>query len=481
MRVTVSRVRIPFSPPNTYLHQFKEVCISSVMAPISGDLIPQLPTVDHNHLSQAVTYSRIFPRKSDLMMARRQNKLTARSVATLKKVGRHSDGGGLYLLVSPNGSKSWVFMYERTIGGRRKQTELGLGSAEGALAVSLADARQRADTHRATLRDGNDPKTVREQLRADTLRNSITFGEFADDYIKTHSPEWSSAKHVAQWRMTLSDVYCAPIRPKLCEEVTLDDVLSILKPIWQSKPETARRIRMRLERVLDAARVRGLRKGENPARWRGNLDHLLPKHGKASKTHHLSLPFVEVPGLMSDLSARPAMAALALRFLILTASRTGEVIGAKWSEIDLETATWTIPASRMKARRSHRVPLSDEAIAVLEKVRGISSDLVFPGPSLTRPLSNMAMLNLLKRIGIGERATVHGFRSSFRDWVAECTDFPSEVAEMALAHAVANATEAAYRRGDLFNKRREMMEAWANYCCRPDSNVVSLKLKSQAQ
>lgn len=390
-------------------------------------------------------------------MARQLNKLTVRQVSTLKNPGRHSDGGGLYLRIFPNGSKSWGFMYERkTPDGRRKQTELGLGSAD---VVGLAEAREKASEFRRLLADGKDPKSYRQA----EVAASISFGRFADEYVEAHRPQWTNEKHAAQWSMTLGPAYCSAIRDKAINDINVDDILKVLTPVWNTRPETARRIRMRLERVLDAARAKGLRNSENPARWRGHLDHLLPRHSKASKGHHAAMPYNEVPAFMAELDERNALAALALQFCVLTATRTSEALGARWSEIDYDNATWTIPAGRMKARRPHRIPLSDAAIEVLKKLDAWHPEFVFPGQSGKKPLSNMTLLMLLRRMK-REDLTVHGFRSSFRDWAAECTDFPSEVAEMALAHVVANSTEAAYRRGDLFDKRRGLMGAWGDYC-----------------
>lgn len=401
-------------------------------------------------------------------MTRQLHLLTARTVAGLKDPGRYADGGNLYLRVSPTGAKRWTFLY--TIGAR-KNRELGLGSAS---TVTLAEAREKATAARKLLVNGIDPKTEKREEEAAREIASVRFGDFADAYIKDHEAGWSNPKHIAQWRMTLSDSYCKKIRSRPIAEIQVDDVLAVLKPCWQTRPETARRIRMRLEKVLDAAKVKGLRTGENPARWRGQLDHLLPRHSKSSDDHHSSMAYDDVPAFQASLGQKRGFSVLALRFAILTAARTGEVIGARWDEIDMEAGLWTIPAQRMKARRAHRVPLTAPALEVLNEVKGAHAELVFPGPSLQSPLSNMAMLSLLKRAKLN--CTVHGFRSAFRDWAAETTNFPSEVCEMALAHAVANKTEAAYRRGDLFEKRRALMEAWAGFLTEPkNSNVVQLK------
>lgn len=387
-------------------------------------------------------------------MARLQNRLSARAVATIAEPGRHADGGGLYLVVARGGSRNWVFLFQRN----GKAREMGLGSVS---AVSLAQARQKAAQARQMLADDVDPLEARKAAVAAATAAATTFGQFADEFIKVQRPSWSNAVHAKQWVMTLGDAYCRDLRRRPIGEVGLDDVLGVLSPIWQAKPETARRIRMRLEKVLDAAKVRGLRSGENPARLRGNLDHLLPKHRKDQKAHHAAMNWGDVPAFAQGLRDRAGTAALALRFTIATAARTGEVIGATWDEIDLEARLWTVPAERMKARRPHRVPLNDEALAALEAARSLSPTIVFPGPSLRRPLSNMAMAAILKRDGLP--ITVHGFRSAFSDWAAETTAFPREAVEMALAHVISNATEAAYRRGDLFDKRRALMAAWSTF------------------
>lgn len=391
-------------------------------------------------------------------MARGINRLTVRAVATLVKPGRHADGGNLYLQIAPSGTRQWTFFYQ--LNG--KQREMGLGSA-GQGGITLAEARDRAIEARRMLTHGIDPIDARNGVRATAKVAGVIFGKFADEYIKSHKSGWSNPKHADQWSMTLGDAYCALIRPKPIGAIGTEHILAVLEPVWQTVPETARRVRMRLEKVLDAARVRGLRSGENPARWKGHLDHLLPKHGKASRGHHAAMPWAEVPDFLRMLEAREGTAALAFRFLILTACRTGEVLGARWAEIDLDKATWTIPAERMKSRREHRVPLSKATIAVLKLAKGKHPDFLFPGPSDVAPLSNMAFLMLLRRLK-RDGVTAHGMRSAFRDWAAECTNFPSEVCEMALAHVVENATEAAYRRGDLFEKRRKLMEAWAAFC-----------------
>jgi integrase len=406
-------------------------------------------------------------------MAGKLNRLTVRQVQTITAPGRYADGGGLYLKVRPSGSRQWVFLFARIEAGKRVQTEIGLGSAAPG-GVSLAMAREKAEEHRRSRSVGNDPLKQKRADKAAARVAGMTFGRFADDYVKAHESEWSNAKHAAQWSMTLGPSYCKPIRSKPIAVIGVDDVLEVLSPVWQTKPETARRVRMRIEKVLDAARVKGLRSGENPARWKGHLDHLLPKHGKLTKSHHAAMPWKEVPDFLRQLERREGTAALALRFLILTASRTSEVLKARWDEIDCDRAIWKVRAERMKARREHRVPLSGAALAILEKTKGKHKEFVFPGPSDRGPLSGMALLMLLRRLKRDD-VTAHGFRSAFRDWAAECTNFPREAAEKALAHRVENATEAAYRRGDLFEKRVKLMEAWAEYCETRGTNVISLR------
>ena len=406
-------------------------------------------------------------------MVGKLNRLTVRQVQTITAPGRYADGGGLYLKVRPSGSRQWVFLFARIEAGKRVQTEIGLGSAAPG-GVSLATAREKAEEHRRSRAVGNDPLERKKAEKAAARVASMTFGKFADGYVEAHKAGWSNSKHAAQWSMTLGPTYCKAIRSKPIAEIVVDDVLEVLTPVWQSKPETARRVRMRIEKVLDAARVKGLRSGENPARWKGHLDHLLPKHGKLTKSHHAAMAWTEVPNFLRQLEKRDGTAALAFRFLILTACRTSEVLKARWDEIESDKAIWTVPALRMKAKREHRVPLSKAVIAVLEEARGMHEDFVFPGPSDKGPLSGMALLMLLRRLKRDD-VTAHGFRSAFRDWAAECTNFPREVCEMALAHTIESATEAAYRRSDLFEKRSKLMEAWAEYCLTRGADVISLR------
>jgi integrase len=387
-------------------------------------------------------------------MPKRAAGLSARKVETLRKQGRHADGNGLYLVVKSSGAKSWAFLY--TLNGQRH--EKGLGAYP---AVSLAAARKLALQFREGIALGKDPL-------AETTRKLPTFGEFADEYISTHSGAWKNAKHRAQWKMTLQR-YAAPLRGKQVDEIQVADVLQVLKPLWATKPETASRLRGRIEAILDAAKARGYRDGENPAAWRGNLKHLLPKRLKLTRGHHAALPFGEVPGFVRELRARTGTAARLLEFILLTAARSGEAIGARWGEIDMQSTIWTIPAHRMKAGREHRVPLSRRAMAILREMQAMRTSghpeaTVFPGQQFDRPLSVTSTAMVLRRMGRGD-LTTHGFRSSFRDWVGECTDFPRELAEAALAHRVGDAVERAYRRGDALEKRRALMAAWEQYVC----------------
>lgn len=400
------------------------------------------------------------------------NRLTVRQVETVKEPGRYADGGDLYLRVRPGGSKTWSMLFaemELTDDGkqRRKQTELSLGRA-GAGGLSLAQARARAAEVRAQRQQGLDPKEERQKA-AEPPAGVITFGQFADKYINSHAEGFKNAKHLAQWRMTLSDAYCAKIRSKPIDEIDTDDVLAVLEPIWMKVPETASRLRGRIENVLAAAKAKKLRTGENPATWRGHLKTLLPGRQKLTKGHHAALPYDDMKGFMAALRARQSLAALALEMAILTASRSGEVLGARWDEIDLEKKVWSIPRERMKAGLAHRVPLSSRMVEILEQLPRVSP-FVFPGQRDGKPLSNMAMEMQLRRMKRDD-ITVHGFRSSFRDWASEQTSFPHETCEHALAHRISDKAEAAYRRGDQFEKRRQLMEAWAQWC-EPATSIV---------
>lgn len=391
-------------------------------------------------------------------MAREVKKLSARTVATLTKPGRHSDGEGLYLVIDPSGARRWLFMFRWQ--GQRK--EMGLG---GVSAVSLADAREEAAVARRLVQAGTNPIEAREAARAER-EAAKTFGEFADDMLKSLLPGFKNPRHQAQWTRALKH-YAVPIRPKRIEDIGTDDILSIIQPLWQTKQETASRVRGRIERVLDAAKAKGLRSGENPARWRGHLRELLSQRRKLVRGHHASMPYADVPAFVGKLRARDATAAAALEFLILTAGRSEEILGARWSEMDREAKVWTVPAPRMKNKKAHRVPLPDGADAILAAMAEIKTgDFVFPGKRDKRPLSSMALQMLMRRMDVSA-FTPHGFRSSFRDWAGECTSFPREVAEAALSHTIGDEAEQAYRRGDALEKRRKLMDAWARYIASP--------------
>jgi integrase len=378
-----------------------------------------------------------------------RNRLTARGIVAINRPGRHADGGNLYLNVTPTGARSWVFMYRHN----GKQREMGLGSAAD---TTLAKARDLASSYRRDLKEGRDPLAVRGKI------STRSFGEVADEYIESMRPGWRNAKHAAQWVMTLTH-YAAPLRPLAVSAVDTEAVLAVLRPIWSEKPETASRVRGRIASVLDAAKAKGLRTGDNPARWRWHLDQLLPKRQGLSRGHHAAMPYANVPDFMKLLGAVEGASALALQFTILTAARSGETLGARWSELDLTSGVWTVPAARMKGAKEHRVPLVGRALDLIAGLAAVrQGDFVFPGARPNKPLSNMAMDMALRRLKVN--VTTHGFRSSFRDWAAEQTDFPHELAEMALAHSVGTAVTRAYRRSDMFAKRRELMDAWATYC-----------------
>jgi integrase len=403
-------------------------------------------------------------------MARSVTRLSARFVQTCTTPGRHADGDGLYLSIDPDGKRRrWIFLF--SLAGRRR--EMGIGSAD---AVSLAEARRAADTARALVRQGQDPIEAKRAIERDNA--TPTFGVMADRHIAAMEKGWRNPKHRAQWHMTLSRVrdengkltgqgYCISLRDKRVDEITTDDITKVLAPIWGKKPETARRIRGRIEAVLDAAKAAGFRSGENPAAWRGHLALLLPKTKKLSRGHHAAMPFDDVPALMGRLRVAEGVGALALEFVILSAARSGEARGARWNEINKSERLWIVPAERMKGGREHRVPLTDAALDVLRRAspfRRVSDGddaLIFPGRKHGAALSDMSLSAVLRRLDL--ECTVHGFRSSFRDWAGDCTNFPREVAEAALAHAVGDKVEAAYRRGDALEKRRELMAAWASF------------------
>jgi integrase len=401
-------------------------------------------------------------------VAVRLRKLTDRQIKGRLEPGRHSDGGGLFLAVSKSGARSWVFLWKT--GGRRR--EMGLGSLN---AVPLAQARVLAEKARQDCAAGRDPIAVRDAAV------SKTFGEIADELIAIKAPEWRNEKHADQWRMTLA-VYCAPIRAKEVASIQTDDVLNILRPLWLTRRETASRLRARIEAVLDAAKAKGLRTGENPARWRGHLDLLLSKRKKLDRPHHPAMAYKEVPAFLAALREQPTVAALALEFVILTAARSGEALGASWSEIDLSQKLWVVPGERMKGGREHRVPLSDRVLEILAEAERLrDGEFVFPGEKRGKPLSINSLARLLRQMKV-ENATPHGFRSSFRnfagnethrDSAGRETHFPREIAELSLAHLVGDETERAYRRDDALERRRHLMNAWAQYLNLPD-NVIPM-------
>ncbi|MGB7280525.1 MAG: integrase arm-type DNA-binding domain-containing protein [Pseudolabrys sp.] len=400
-------------------------------------------------------------------------RLSSLTVKHARKPGMLADGDGLYLQVTRANARSWIFRYYRN----GKSREMGLGSLK---AVSLAGARLKAAACRGLLADGTDPIAARDAKRTQQAledARAITFDQCAEAFITAHGAAWKNQKHFAQWKATLR-TYVSPVFGSLpVQVVDVALIMKVLEPIWTTKPETAARLRGRIESVLNWAKARGYRSGENPALWKGHLSNLLPAHSKIAKVkHHAALPYDQTSHFMDTLRRQDGIAPLALEFAILTAARTGEIIGARWAEIDLETKVWTVPASRMKNGREHRVPLSVEALAVLTKVsEGEPDEFVFAGRK-KRPLSNMAFLMLLRRMG-HDKLTGHGFRSTFRDWAAERTNFQAEIAEAALGHVVGNKVEAAYRRGDFFEKRRRLMEAWAQFATTAPSDAVVVSLR----
>ena len=411
----------------------------------------------------------------------RIGKLTAVEVAKAKGPRVLHDGGGLYLRVSTRDAKSWVFRFQ--LDGKRR--DMGLGPYPD---ISLAEARGRSTDYRKQRHDGIDPldaKEAEQQAQRLAAAKGRTFRECAAEFIEKNRAGWRNAKHRQQWVNTLETYVYPKLGDLVVSAIDTGLVVQVLDPIWTDKPETASRVRGRIEAVLDAATVRGFRQGPNPAQWKGNLAHVLPARARVRKVaHHAALPFSDMPAFLHALRSQKGMAARALEFAALTAARTGEVLGACWREIDLTARVWNIPADRMKAGREHRVPLSDAALAVLEEVRLLAlmaegkpepAAPVFPGPRRALPMSNMTMLMLLRRMKRDD-LTAHGLRSTFADWAAERTAYPREVVEMALAHTIGNKVEAAYRRGDLFEKRRNLMDAWASFCeALSTGEVVSLR------
>lgn len=418
-------------------------------------------------------------------MAMQVERLTTKGVEGKRKPGYHSDGAGLYLQVSGSGSKSWVFRYSlKTLSssGKPMSREMGLGAYP---TISLLQARQKAAEQRKLLDQGVDPIDARNALRIqETLDQgrSKSFADCATAYIEAHRDGWRNAKHSAQWTSTL-ETYANPVIGTLpVQAVDTGLVLRVLEPIWKTKTETATRVRSRMELVLDWAKVRGYRDGDNPARWRGHLDKMFPKRTKVAPVeHHQALPYADIGALMKALRSRDGLSPKALEFIILTAARVSEAVNAKWDEIDFQRKLWVVPAGRMKAHREHRVPLSDAATKLLKSLKeDKQSDFVFPGWKIKTPLTGAACLKLLHDMDRND-LTTHGFRSTFRDWAAEQTSFPSRIAEAALAHVVGDKTEAAYQRGDLLEKRRLLMQAWADYCARSKSaKIVQLRLRRSA-
>lgn len=390
----------------------------------------------------------------------------ALSVQKVKSAGpgRHGDGRGLFLYVKPTGARSWVLRYQMQ--GRRR--DLGLGAYPD---VTLAMARDRVTEARRLIAEGQDPIGKKQQAKPKT------FKEAALELIESKRPGWKSAKHAAQWTATLEAYVFAKLGTLQVAKIETADVIAALTPIWADKPETANRVRQRIEAVIDYASALGIRSGDNPARWRGHLDHLLPKPKKVRAVrHHPALPHADIADFMAELSERNGVAARALAFTILSAARSGETRNMTWGEIDLNTRIWTIPADRMKAGKEHRVPLTDAAIALLGH-RNDDAALVFGSETISgKPISDMSMTAVLRRMG-RDGITVHGFRSTFRDWAGETTGFPREVIEAALAHGIKDKAEAAYARSDLFDKRRKLMDAWATKATANDlgRNIVVLK------
>lgn len=399
------------------------------------------------------------------------NKLNALKIKSSLEKGRYSDGGGLYLQVSKFGTKSWLFVYKR--GG--KPTSMGLGTPKD---VSLARARELAAEFRRVLLEGRDPMGERreaEERRQAAIelearaaqeaakRKAVTFRTAAEQYIKSQSPSWKNRKHKAQWESTLQNYAHPVIGAKPVSEVTTADVIQILNPIWDTKAETANRLRGRIELILNWAKAMGHYHQENPARWNGHLSHLLPKQSRIARIKHFAaLPYSKISGFMAELAKCDGVGAKALEFTILTACRSGEVTKARWSEFNLKDRVWTIPAERMKAGKEHTVPLTEAAIRILREVEPFGDDFVFASPRTGGEISDATMRAVLKRMGFPD-LTVHGFRSTFRDWASETTNHAHQVCEMALAHTIENRAEAAYRRGDLKDKRRVLMDDWAQY------------------
>lgn len=390
-------------------------------------------------------------------MARTRNRLSAIKVSGCKDPGYYADGGNLYLKVGPTGAKSWIFRFTR----EKRTRDAGLGPYP---TVSLVRARERADNCRRLVSAGIDPIEARDEERKNKAPPALSFRACAEAYLANQEAGWRNPKHRDQWHSTLK-TYVYPLLGSLpVDTVTTDHVLQILEPIWSKKPETASRVRGRIEAVLNSAKARGLRSGENPAQWRGHLDHLLPAKGKVRRVkHHAAMPYKQVPAFMKALRENSSISARCLEFTILTCARTSEALWAQWSEIDFDNKLWTVPAERMKAGKIHRVPLSARAIAILKEMKAVKrNEFVFASWKPGRPLSQMTLAMIVRRMG--HTVTVHGFRSSFRDWASEETKFSREAAEMALAHSIPDAVEAAYRRGELLRQRVKLAARWTAFC-----------------
>jgi integrase len=412
---------------------------------------------------------------------RQLNRLSARTILTKKRPGLFCDGGGLYLQVAPGGAKTWIFRYRDQ--ATKKLRYMGLGSLR---AVNLPEARERAGAQRNLLSQGIDPLSARAQETAQktlAAARAATFSDCAESYIESHRASWKNSKHADQWIYS-TKTFCNPVFGSMAvQDIDTELVLRALEPIWTKIPETASRVRGRIEVILDWAKARGYRQGENPARWKGHLNQLLPSLSKSRRVRHYpALPYEDIGAFMAQLRLQQTFGALALELTILTAARSGEVLLAEPDEFDLDKAIWTIPGTRMKAGREHRIPLSPPALRIVEKMLALEAPHLFPGLRQGRPLSNMAMLAVIKRMNIARKSqgkspwidprtkreiVPHGFRSTFRDWAAEQTSFTREVCEMALAHTVQDKTEAAYRRGDMFEKRKRLMATWAEFLSKP--------------
>ena len=404
-------------------------------------------------------------------------KLTQRYVESTKDAGKHSDGDNLYLNVTPTGAKSWIYLYR--FDGKRREASLGKFPI-----VSIAEARRKAFEFAQQIASGMDPLEVRRASGGVTGENGgVTFLAFAERYMSDKREGFRNAKHFAQWQMTIRE-YAKPLHSLAPDQIKTEHVLEALKPIWLKIPESASRLRGRIEMILNAAQSLGFIPEEkpNPARWKGHLENLLPKQAK-SERHHAALSYKDILAFIAELRQRQSVAALALEFAILAGGRTGEIIGAKWSEIDLEERLWIVPAGRMKAKKEHRVPLSSRAMEILDILRPMQiGDFVFVAQR-DKPLSNMALLQLLKRMGRngdearkgGKHITTHGFRSTCRDWAGDCTHYPREVIEQVLAHTISDKSERAYRRGDALDKRRTLMQDWCDFCEPRGEKVIPLK------